>query len=675
MATLEQVARFGGVSTDVASMLRSINRLYDISDDDLFFKWESWTFKMGNDPQLNVDNVALFKQDIQNQIEFENQARLRAGQSTGGTTPASSRKLGATALASGGFDDFLGSDMTPVKKVKREPLSTAKRAISNAQPISTPSRSGTDYEKPLTSTTPNSQRHGGTNTSLGTPKTPFGDRKEPGTIVQVLNPGSITAEPTSRVVAPALVANFDPKKYGYRPMYQKLSETAEILDEQIDSWADVVLAHLDMAEDELANPARESQQTVLCIGRIVCDSIGGGRLNPQSVLLETSRRLGTGSRTRLDLSQLSSFSLFPGQLVALRGSNAGGAAFRVEEIINVPLLPPSASAPAEFAQSPTTCIVAAGPFTTDSDLLFEPLRQLASVAAQHKPDQIILLGPLLDVSHPMLRSGDFDAPETIKLEDGDDSPCETLDDLFRVLVSPILRGLPGLLIIPHPLDVLTRHPCFPQDALPRSALGMSKTSGARCLPNPALFSLDEASFGACSLDIVKHLALSECSRDPPEKNALARAAAHVLQQRRFFPLYPVPAPTQQAAVTQTVPVATDETDADLAVLADPLGAATSGNAGSAGGLSASIDWGYSGLADFGTRTPDIMLLPSEMSAFARVISGTVVINPGTLAKRRGAGTFAKVVIRPRESTTDTPQDGTLIPHELWNRTRVDIIRI
>jgi len=54
------------------------------------------------------------------------------------------------------------------------------------------------------------------------------------------------------------------------------------------------------------------QEPVLMVGRICCDS--EGRLNERSVLLEGSIELSNGMRTKLDLSKLEGFKLFPGQV-------------------------------------------------------------------------------------------------------------------------------------------------------------------------------------------------------------------------------------------------------------------------------------------------------------------------------------------------------------------------
>ena len=54
------------------------------------------------------------------------------------------------------------------------------------------------------------------------------------------------------------------------------------------------------------------QEPVLMVGRICCDS--EGRLNERSVLLEGSVELSNGMRTKVDLSKLEGFKLFPGQV-------------------------------------------------------------------------------------------------------------------------------------------------------------------------------------------------------------------------------------------------------------------------------------------------------------------------------------------------------------------------
>lgn len=53
----------------------------------------------------------------------------------------------------------------------------------------------------------------------------------------------------------------------------------------------------------------------------------------------------------------------------------------------------------------------------------------------------------------------------------------------------------------------------------------------------------------------------------------------------------------------------------------------------------------------------------------------LVINPGTLSKRKAAGTYARLVVRPAEVSEEERQRGSAVAHKLWERARVDIVKI
>jgi len=87
---------------------------------------------------------------------------------------------------------------------------------------------------------------------------------------------------------------------------------------------------------------------VYAVGRIVQDSeisSGAVKLNEASLCLETSRRIGGGSRVPLKFDVgvkirgaprgQCSFGLFPGAIVALKGRNGGAGWFLVTEVLSV----------------------------------------------------------------------------------------------------------------------------------------------------------------------------------------------------------------------------------------------------------------------------------------------------------------------------------------------------
>ena len=73
--------------------------------------------------------------------------------------------------------------------------------------------------------------------------------------------------------------------------------------------------------------------------------------------------------------------------------------------------------------------VAAGPFTTSEDLGYAPLAELLGSCAAAPPDALLLVGPFVDVEHPLVASGALDV---------------TFEDLFH---SQARAGLPAHLSI------------------------------------------------------------------------------------------------------------------------------------------------------------------------------------------------------------------------------------
>lgn len=507
-------------------------------------------------------------------------------------------------------NDSLGTASTPTnKRVKREPISSVKRVSTMATPSKSPL---------VKSETPYTPIQMSTNDLASTP---FAQRKDAGAIIQTLDPSNMSV-PLPAASTPILSANFDPKKYSFRPMYQKLSEVSEILDDQIDQYSEIVINSLGIADEDIGNPAQHTQAESLVIGRVVCDSLEGGRLNASSAMIETSRRLGIGSRTKLDLSALPTFALFPGQLIALKGIN-GSSEFKASQVLLPKALPPSASLKSDFRTGSLSVIVAAGPFTPDTDLGFDTLKALKEVVRETKPESVILIGPFIDLTHSMIRSGEIE------------SQADSLDDLFQEVITPLLSDIPGLIIIPQINDALSRHACFPQEPFGRAATGLPKS--VKLLPNPALFSLDEISLGITSNDILKHLTTSEISRNPEEKNGLARQASNILQQRRFYPLFPGP-------------------PGEL-------------------GASANLDVGFTGLTEFGASLPDILICPSQLTTFVKVVDNVITINPGSLSKKAGPGTYAKLYVEPKDVTSEEDDATGLLLHEVWKRARIDIVKI
>ena len=88
------------LSPEVLGELQSILRLHGLSAQELSYKWESYTMKMGSESTaLNFENVRAFKKDLQEMLERE--SRGKAGRSV-------DRKIHATPRGGGIGDDVFG---------------------------------------------------------------------------------------------------------------------------------------------------------------------------------------------------------------------------------------------------------------------------------------------------------------------------------------------------------------------------------------------------------------------------------------------------------------------------------------------------------------------------------------------------------------------------------------
>ena len=154
---------------------------------------------------------------------------------------------------------------------------------------------------------------------------------------------------------------------------------------------------------------------MITVGRIVCDS--DAKLNENSVLLESSRSIGSGARVALNLSTCPAFSLFPGQIVMVEGVNPDGTCLHVIRVLQpanplfkIPKVPQIYGNYQNFPDAVMSVIVASGPFTLDSrsdlkELDYSPLDSLLSAVCSKRPEVLILCGPFVDSENSSLRSG------------------------------------------------------------------------------------------------------------------------------------------------------------------------------------------------------------------------------------------------------------------------------
>lgn len=209
----------------------------------------------------------------------------------------------------------------------------------------------------------------------------------------------------------------------YRFMYTSLEERARSLDKHLLRLQSDMCQFANIDEKDLQPVGLPSQETVWIAGRICCDA-AEGRINTSSILLEGSRRDSGGRRVKLQLKNIDAYSLFPGQCVLVEGIASSARVLQAKKIIEGIPRPLSMTSPAKLLEYhhspiyqngiPLNIVVASGPFTLSTNLSYEPLEELMRRVLGTKPDVVILVGPFVDISQPLLESGD------IVLEDMDE---------------------------------------------------------------------------------------------------------------------------------------------------------------------------------------------------------------------------------------------------------------
>ncbi|KAJ4008879.1 DNA-directed DNA polymerase alpha subunit pol12 [Fusarium irregulare] len=635
---------------DVLSELESIMRLHGLSAEDLYFKWESYCIKLDIDAQaLNLESLRNLKQSIQDELENSHRKVHVKTERKVTSAPRGGNKGGDVF---GMLDGLVPSTPSSGGKLNRGSGGAIKKKIDTPKGLTSSSATGMNEQlKSLNGLQPTS----------------FSDRTNPGETIEILNDRLNAAEPPMAPFSEPrvkLTAASDQKKLGYKPLAMKLSEASEILDDRIDNFMALVQQHHKIDESEFGSAAAQSTTEVVAVGRIASDS-PEGKLNAASMVLETSRRTGMGLRVPLKMESIRSWSFFPGQIVALRGTNASGSEFVVKEILDMPLLPSAASTPSaleahrerfrggpdamdeDSEPAPLNIIYASGPYTADDNLDFEPLHALCSQAGDTYADALVLTGPFLDIDHPLIAAGDFDLPE----EANYDPDTATMSTVFKYLVAPAFNRLVSsnpqitIILVPSVRDVLSKHVSWPQDSIPRKELGLPKA--VRIVTNPMTLSINEVVLGVSSQDILSQLRSEEVvSRNgtQPGLDLMGRLCRYLVEQRHYFPLFP---PTDRSKLPKT---GTEEGVATGAVL----------------------DLSYLELGEMVNVRPDVMIVPSLLPPFAKVVESVLLINPGYLSKRRGAGTYARMALYPPSVSGGSD---AMMGHQIFDRARVEIVRI
>ncbi|XP_020799738.1 DNA polymerase alpha subunit B [Drosophila serrata] len=281
----------------------------------------------------------------------------------------------------------------------------------------------------------------------------------------------------------------------------------------------------------------------------------------------------------LNFSRIKSASIFPGQVVLAKGFIPKGNSFVVEEIHTERKLTPPAPLKVDRELQ---FVVAAGPFTHSTDLIYEPLHDLLNYLKEHRPDVLVLTGPFLDADHSIVSE-----------------LAETFESFFEKMIAGIMEVVGSHTAV---LMVSSQKDAMVHSVYPTPPPTLRKTyPNLHMLPDPSLVDLDGITLGVSSTDVVDHLLSHEFAANAGER--MHRAINHLFHQGSFYPIYP-PADEDMAF------------DSQLALKYAQI-----------------------------KQLPNVLILPGNQRHFIRLVSDCLVINPGRVADSKG-GTFARFLVAP-----------------------------
>ncbi|KAM0729459.1 DNA polymerase alpha subunit B [Formica fusca] len=314
-----------------------------------------------------------------------------------------------------------------------------------------------------------------------------------------------------------------------------------------------------------------------------------GRINAKkestnSVTLEgCTRRRGASmaNSIELDFRNLKQYSVFSGQIVAVEATNPVGDTLYVKEIF-AKAYAPSASAPR--LESKINVSVAAGPFTALNNTLYQPLWDLMEKVASDEPHVLILVGPFLEYTHPEVQNN--------IIRDTHQEFFEKI--LIRIMEST--RKSTQVVLVASNRDA-HHEPIFPTPQYTVFNKKLQNYSNLKLMPDPCILDVAGLKIGVTSVDIIKHIGKEEISNITGDR--LGRLADHVLAQTCFYPVYP---PSEDLNV-----------DTDL--------------------------WEKHAFFD---QQPHVLILPSDMRSYCKVINECVTLNPERMHKHA----YARLSVKP-----------------------------
>lgn len=525
-----------------------IKELFGLSDEDLRYKWEAYALTQPEGIEEIDFEKSLEKFQHHLQTNFVRSAkRNQKSRAEAKSGPSKARKMDLDEQL------LLVTPRSQIQSIAR-PSSPRVSHTSNVSIISSDIPSSPSYDV-------------------------YKSRTDSGELVTSFVGDSYT-ESTSQ--EPATVgAQSNIPDYKFRTMYQKVPDSTRAIDAEIERMVELVCTAYGIQESEICNPAFVSQKDCYAIGRLM-SAPTEPKMHANSVLLQTCRRFGAGTLIPLDLSALPAYTFFSNEIVVFKGLNPHGDTFIAKEQLSLPAL----EAPKVTTTTDMKIVVACGPFTTNDNLEFRPLKDLRDRIKEQEPSAVILFGPFLEMSHPLVLSGEV--------------PRTSIQEFFKDHISSVLEDFDvPTILIPAQGDEVGGHVPFPQPPLKKKSLGIPKI--CRCFPNPAFFTIDSVNFAVSSIDSLQDIMRSEIRNNVENQSASKRCFSHIIEQRKLYPVFPSP----------RAKVALEVSQLHLANIEE---------------------------------APSILVSCSSLKPSIEVVNGVLCLNPGLISKQTAAGTYALISV-------------------------------
>lgn len=515
-------------------------------------------------------------------------------------------------------------------------------------------------------------------------------------------------------------ADFNNIKDRYRYMFTTLEERARALETHMLNMQAYMCTKVLIKEEDLTPMGIPSQEDVWVCGRVCCDA-AEGRINKLSVLLEGTRRDSGGRRVKLDLRYVESLSLFPGQVVLVFGTNSSGREMVAKQIYEGSPLPTPQSTPKQLLEyqydqkfqggKALHIMTAAGPFTTTDTLNYEPLYDLIQVVAQRKPDVVILTGPFVDVTQPLLASGDA------VLQEVDDRTgavkSEHVANYEMVFRERIIRDSIELLLNSEEFeDIATQFILVPnlndghhEDVYPQPPFGDRKAVKTQLFEETFGVLVSESLTSLSFLCLFSLFCVSITLRSQPNlfllfvvsttlytflyqnipftKDTDIRKRIHLVSNPCMFRVNEVLFGVTsndvllQLNMDNITEKVTNKLDRLSAHVLQQQSFAPQFPAPAS--MPDNLDMRhYNSHVVMPTHSPDVLILPSKLSTSVSDVLGSLIVNPGQLSKGKNGGTYLEMHIHPHKEEvlrTAVMEEKELLSHDIAKRTCAKKINI